>query len=245
MILEPLHAFVLAGGLGLRLRPVVGALPKALAPVGGRPFLSYILAYLQRNGVRQVTLCTGYGAAAVRSFAGSGADWGIHIDYSEEVTPLGTGGAVRLALERCTDDRVLVLNGDSYFDIRLQRLAEAHRDLGGLATLAARRTAAAGRFGALTIDPSGRVLEFREKAQEGAADINAGIYVLERSVMDASSATMPFSLERDVFPALIDGTGGRLKAVVFDGFFVDIGIPDDHATVDRDATPLLGGAAPC
>ncbi|MEJ7696254.1 MAG: sugar phosphate nucleotidyltransferase [Candidatus Limnocylindrales bacterium] len=212
---EPLRALVLAGGLGLRLRSVVGELPKSLAPVAGRPFLHYVLAFLRRNDVEDVTLCTGYGASAVSSLVGTGEAWGLRVDYSEEPSPLGTGGAVRLAVAKGDDERLLVLNGDSYFDVSLGDLVETHRALGGQATIAARRTEAAGRFGTLTIGSKGDVLSFQEKAEAGPAEMNGGIYVLERSVLDGWPADTSVSLERQIFPSLIsaDAVAEGVQAV--------------------------------
>ena len=247
---EAIRALVLAGGLGTRLRSVVGDRPKALAPVGGQPFLHYLLGQLRRSGLEHVTVCTGYGADAVRSFVGSGAAWGLRIDCSEEQQPLGTGGAIRLAVERHGNDRFVVLNGDSYFDIALADLVAAHEAMGGLVTLAACRMAAAGRFGTIDIGPAGDVRAFREKVEDGPAVINAGIYVLERPAVAGLSGDTPISLERDVFPSLLapdpaTGRTGRLRAAVFEGFFADIGVPADHAALDRDPRPLMGRPVPC
>ncbi|MBA2720936.1 MAG: NTP transferase domain-containing protein [Chloroflexi bacterium] len=245
-----MRALVLAGGLGTRLRSVVGAAPKALAPVGGRPFLHYLLAQLQRNGFDDVTVCTGYGADAVRSFVGSGATWGLRVDCSDEPQPLGTGGAIRLAIGRHPDKRFVVLNGDSFFDIVLADLIAAHEAMAGLVTLAACRLSAAGRFGTVDIGPDGDVRAFREKDQAGPAEINAGVYVLERAAVEGLPAGTPISLERDIFPSLIapdpaTGRTGRLRATVYEAFFADIGIPADHAAIDRDPRPLLGRPVPC
>ncbi|HYH94261.1 MAG TPA: nucleotidyltransferase family protein [Candidatus Saccharimonadales bacterium] len=246
-----LPALVLAGGLGLRLRSVTGDLPKILATVGGEPFLHYVLARLRRDGIRDVTLCTGYGADAVRRFAGTGEAWDLRIDYSEETTPLGTAGALRLATAESAHERFLVLNGDSYFDIDLRDLVEAHARLGGLVTIAARRAESAGRFGAVRIGADGAVEDFEEKREAGPATINGGIYVIERSVLTDLPADVPVSLERDVFPAMVGAVSGDapasggLMAALFDGFFVDIGIPDDHARIDREPGPLLGRAVRC
>lgn len=238
---DRVRAFVLVGGLGLRLRSVTGDRPKSLATVGGRPFLHYVLAQLAREGLVDVTLCTGYGAEQIEAFVGDGGSWGLRVDHSHETTPLGTGGAVRLALERSEASQGLVLNGDSYFDISFRELLAAHRRLGGVATLAARRTEDAGRYGTVRISETGDVLAFDEKAAEGPADINAGVYVLERDALSWAPRTPAFSLERDLFPALV--ADGRLRAVPFDAFFIDIGIPAAHAAIDGDPTPLLGDPA--
>jgi len=127
--LASVRACVLAGGLGLRLRSVVSDRPKSLAPVGGRPFLGYVLRQLAEQGVREVTICTGYGREEVRHFAKEGTEWGLRIAFSEEREPLGTAGAIRLAMDRFTGDEFLVLNGDSFFDVQFDRLIETHRSM--------------------------------------------------------------------------------------------------------------------
>jgi NDP-sugar pyrophosphorylase family protein len=236
----PYRAFVLAGGLGLRLRTVVDDLPKVLAPVGGRPFLDYILCQLARSDVRRITLCTGYGDAAVRAFAGDGSRWGVAVSYSLESAPLGTAGAVRNAWAAGDEDRALVLNGDSFFDVPLADLVERHRAGGASATIAAHETDDAGRFGSLELGDDGEVLAFREKATGGRAAINGGIYVLERAALDGVEPGRTASIERDVFPALVTrrSSGPALRAYAYPGFFVDIGVPEDYARVNRDPSPI-------
>lgn len=244
------EAYILAGGLGLRLRSVVGDLPKSLAPVGGHPFLHYLLCQLRRNEIRDVTLCIGYGGRAVRAFAGSGAPWDLRLRYSEETVPLGTGGAIRLAIEDASAPEILILNGDSFFDVPIASLIDAHRRSSGAVTIAARSTTEAGRYGSIVSRPDGTVTAFDEKVHDGPAVINGGLYVMDPAVLAERPADTPFSLERDLFPALLsdgsdDSVAGGLQAAIFDGFFVDIGVPDDHARMDAAPSSLLGQAGRC
>lgn len=237
--LAALRACVLVGGLGLRLRPLISDRPKALAPVGGRPFLDYVLRQLSTQGIRRVTLCCGYGSEAIRQFAGAGSDWGLAIAYSEERVPLGTAGALRLAMEGFPDEELLVLNGDSFVDIPFGQLVAGHRSAEAGATLAVRWTRDTGRFGSVEVGDGGRVIAFREKVSHGPAWINAGVYVLNRDVLAGLPLDAPRSLEQDVFPGLAQRGGpGGLFTVGFDAWFTDIGVPTDYEALDRDPSAL-------
>lgn len=231
------RACVLAGGLGLRLRSVVDDVPKVLAPVAGRPFLDYILHQLATAGLRQVTLCTGYRSDAVEAFAGTGARWGITVSYSPETSPLGTAGAIAAAWGSLDDVTLLVVNGDSYFDIPLDELWTQHRASGAMATIAVRRTTDARRYGTVEFGQDGIVTAFREKGADPTGWMNGGIYVLERTALDGVDAGEPASLELDVFPNLAsasnDAPAQRLRAVPFERTFIDIGVPADYRRADR------------
>jgi NDP-sugar pyrophosphorylase family protein len=216
-------AAVLAGGLGTRLRPVVADRPKSLAPVRGRPYLSYVLDQLAAAGVGRTVLLTGHGAAAVRSALGD-SHRGMRLDYSQEPAPLGTGGAVRHALPLLDAGRVLLLNGDSYCDADLGALlADDHP-----AEMLLARAQDAGRYGAVTLDDAGRVVRFAEKEPgAGPGWINAGVYSISRHQLDSLPAVSSFSLERDVFP--VWARRGELYGHRCDGRFIDIGTPESFA----------------
>lgn len=235
-----MRVLILAGGLGTRLRPAIGATPKALAPVAGRPFLEHLLDRPAREGFRCVALLTGYGAESIEGYFGTGHQHGLEIAYSREPEPLGTGGALRLAVSRFPDERFLVMNGDSFFDIPLRSLVDAHLATGALATLALARASEGGRYGGVEIDAGGRVSRFVEKGQPLAGGlVNAGIYVIERSVLEAISAARAVSLEREVLPALV---GEGLHALPFPGSLVDIGVPADLIALQADPEPLTSSA---
>ncbi len=231
--MEATQALILAGGLGTRLRSVVSELPKVLAPVGGHPFLDYLLLQLRRDGIREVVLCVGYKAELVRAHVGNGDRWELSARYSQEDQPLGTGGALRLALDKLGDGPVVVMNGDSFFDVPLRELRERHAQTGAVGTLAL-ASGAGDRYGAVELDGAGRILAFREKGPRGDGLFNGGVYVLDRSVISAIVPGVATSLERDVFPAL----GGRLHGEAFDRFFVDIGVPEDFERMNDDPTPI-------
>ena len=218
---------ILAGGKGARLRSVVRDRPKAMAVVAGRPFAEWLLMALRDRGVRCVIFCTGYLGGMIEEHFGDGRGWGLQIAYSRDPIPLGTGGAVRHALDQIAADRFVVMNGDSFCPVDLAHLAEAHMARHAWATLWLVRVGDCRRFGSVVIDPHGDVLEFREKSQErGAGLINAGIYMLERDAVRSIPEGCAVSIESEFFPRLI---GHGLSAVVGEGPFIDIGTPEAYA----------------
>lgn len=228
---EPVSAVILAGGLGTRLRTVLGALPKALAPVAGKPFLVYQLDWLKRCGVRNIVLCTGYQHQLIQHYLGDGADLGLSIRYSIEDQPLGTAGALRKARDEITGT-FLVLNGDTYLDVDLQTLLFDHRASGSVATLALMWVELANRYGAVTLDEQGRIVCFGEKQHSGAGLVNAGLYACEPSLLTHFPERDPLSLELDVFPAL--ASQGLLSGHVVKGYVCDIGTPESYAQFVQD-----------
>jgi NDP-sugar pyrophosphorylase family protein len=232
--LAGVEAAVLAGGLGTRLRASVPDLPKVLAPVRGRPFLAYVLDQLAAAGVERAVLCTGHGAQQVEAALGT-RHGSLALAYSRESEPLGTGGALRLALEHLSGDTLLVLNGDSYADADLGAFLAAHRAFGGAGTLLLAEVADAGRYGRVERDAGGRLCAFLEKTAGGRGWINAGVYLLGRGLLQGIPAGRKLSLERDILPHWVPlGLFGHETR----GRFIDIGTPESYAAAERFfATP--------
>jgi NDP-sugar pyrophosphorylase family protein len=223
--LAEITAVILAGGMGTRLREVVADKPKVLAEVNGRPFISYLLDQLADAGVGRVVLCTGYMAGLVSTALGS-CYRGMELRYSEETTPLGTGGAVRLALPLISNSPVFVMNGDSYCDLDLLSFINQHTAAAARASLALANVSDISRYGAVERATDNAVTWFAEKGgRQGEGLINAGIYLLEQSVIAAMPENEAASLERDLFPALI---GHGLYGFMLSAKFIDIGIPSDY-----------------
>jgi NDP-sugar pyrophosphorylase family protein len=216
-------AVILAGGLGTRLRPVLGGKPKVLAEVAGRPFLAHLLAHLSRCGIHHVVLATGWRSEEVEAFVGDGSIWGLSVEISPEETPLGTGGAVRQSAALVRSDPFLVLNGDTFVAADPARLLDFHLAHSARASLLAARVGDRSRYGALRIDAEGRVLGFSEKGLVGEGYINAGVYALSRAALGLLPASGPCLLEIDLFPALL---GGGLWALRVEAPFLDIGTPE-------------------
>lgn len=224
---------MLAGGLGTRLRAVVPDLPKPMAPVAGRPFLEILLSSLARQGVDHVVLSVGHRASQVVDHFGAAYD-GMEIDYAVEDAPLGTGGAVRLALSRCRGEPVLVLNGDTFLELDLAALRACWRD-DRAPVVVAREVDDTARFGRMRIE-DGQVVAFAEKGAAGPGTINGGVYLVPRDLLDAFEPGRPFSIENDFFAP----QAGRrtIRAFVARGLFVDIGVPDDYARAQSLLAPF-------
>ena len=226
-----MKAFVLAGGLGTRLRPRFGDLPKTLAPLRGRPFIVHQLEWLRASGVREVVLCLGLGADQVRQALGDGAAHGVRLVYSIEEEPLGTGGALRLAA-RWADGPALVLNGDTLVALDPWALERARWEHGAAGALALYEVADAASRGRVECDASGGVTRFVEKdaAHRGAALVSGGLYAFGAELWRRLPAGAS-SLERDTLPAL--AAEGRLHGYAVPGEFFDIGTPEEWERAER------------
>lgn len=229
-----MKALVLAGGLGTRLRPRFGDLPKPLAPIGGQPFLTRQLEWLRDRGIRRSVVLAGYGAEQMIETVGDGSSLGVTVDWSVESEPLGTGGALRLAAPH-VDGSVIVANGDTLGDAdpwTLERDRWEHAMIGAVALYRVEDARSRGR---VEVDGSGRISAFVEKDErhEGVAWVNGGLYAfspqLWKELPDGAS-----SLERDTLPRL--AAEGRLLGVPCDGRFWDIGTPEEHARAEEDLT---------
>jgi NDP-sugar pyrophosphorylase family protein len=223
-------AAILAGGLGTRLRSVVGDRPKVLAPVGGRPFLTRLLDQLAAASFREVVLLTGYRAEQVRDALGV-TFAGMRLIYADEPFPLGTAGALRRALPLLSRQRVLLLNGDSYCDVDLDDFYEWHCRQSGGTSLVMVHVPDGSRFGQLRQDKAARIVRFEEKGKaSGPGWINAGVYLIERDLLAELPTKYPLSLERDV---LADWVGRQLVfGMKCSRRFLDIGTPESYAEAD-------------
>jgi mannose-1-phosphate guanylyltransferase len=232
-----MQALVLAGGEGTRLRPLTLSVPKPVMPLAGRPFLTFMLDWLGRHGVDDVILSCGFMSEGVEQVLGDEHD-GIRLRYVVEDEPLGTGGPMRLAAdEGLLQDRLLVLNGDVLTDIDLTAEIEQHERTGAKATLALVAVQDTSSYGVVPTKDSGEVEAFIEKGDGPAPTnrINAGAYVLERSVVDEIPAGRAVSFEREVFPKLV---GNGLYGYAAAGYWVDIGTPERYLEATYD---LLAG----
>jgi D-glycero-alpha-D-manno-heptose 1-phosphate guanylyltransferase len=221
-----LEAIILAGGAGTRLRSVVPDLPKPMADVAGRPFLAYQFDYLSAVGVSRVILSVGYLRERIMDWFGVEYN-GIAISYAVEEEPLGTGGAIREALRLVTGDRVLVLNGDTWFPVDLRAMQTAHDTTCCHMTMALKQVNDISRYGAVTIE-GGRVSGFAEKGRRSSGYINGGVYLINRAIEEFFPRQQRFSFESDLLEAQIE----RIVVCPFvsDAYFIDIGIPEDYYT---------------
>jgi NDP-sugar pyrophosphorylase family protein len=230
-----MRAVILAGGEGTRLRPLTLSTPKPVVPVVDRPFLRHQIDLLTSAGVREVVFSVAYRPERVRAVFGDGSALGVRIRYAVEETPLGTGGAVRHALE-LLDERTIVMNGDVLTDVDLAGLVRRHQAERASATILLTPVPNPAAYGLVETDAAGRVLRFLEKpkAHEITTDtINAGIYVLETGVLDLIPPGVNHSIERGFFPALL-ARGDRVLGPVHRGYWIDIGTPEKYLQVHRD-----------
>jgi NDP-sugar pyrophosphorylase family protein len=225
-------AIVLAGGLGTRLKPRFGDLPKVLVPVGDRPWIDRQLSGLAASGVRRVVICVGYGAEQVETHVDDGSRFGLEVDWSRESEPLGTGGALALAAAH-VEGPTLVVNGDTLADCDPWALVRAAWEHAALAAVALYPVDDARGLGRVEFEPSGRIARFVEKdaAHTGQAWVSGGVYALWPALWRRLPAGRPSSLERDVFPGL--AAEGRLWGLRCDGRFFDIGTPESWAAAER------------
>lgn len=225
-----MDALVLAGGFGTRLRPLVSGVPKPMAPVHGKPFLHYLAAYLHRNNVARIVFCAGYLHEAIERYFGN-RYLGMDIGYSVEREPLGTGGAFVNALPLVSGDCCLLLNGDSFFNVPVADLLDAHRRRKADLTIALVKRHTGGRFGLVRMRED-RIVSFKEKRSTGPGLVNGGVYVVRRSVFDKTDLPRTFSLEKD----FLEQYCNRLlfTGVAGDGYFVDIGVPEDYRRAQRE-----------
>lgn len=215
-----MEAIILCGGLGTRLRAVVKDMPKPMAPVGGRVFLEFIFEYLKTQGVKSVILAVSYKYEVIQEHF-KDSFLGIKIRYSIEKEPLGTGGAIKEALKLCEGGEVFVLNGDSIFEINLKNL----RLEGEKICLALKKMINFERYGAVSVDETGRILEFKEKCFCKEGLINGGIYLLSKDIFEGFLLSNRFSFE-EFLEKNYKVLGAR--AEIFEGYFIDIGIPQDY-----------------
>lgn len=225
-----LSAAILVGGQGTRLRSVVSNQPKVMAKVKDRPFLTFLLDYLNNSGIKSAVLCTGYLGKQIQNQLGN--IYGhLQLVYSQESDPLGTAGALRLALPLLRSDPVLVMNGDSFCPANLKEFFAWHRARKAEATLLLTQVSETKRFGRVETDPHGSIRGFAEKDNQGQAGwINAGIYLLSRRLLLTIPDDRPASLEREIFPLWI---GRGLEGYQNRGGFLDIGTPEAYAQAER------------
>ena len=217
--LDAIDVFVLAGGLGTRIRPVLGNTPKLLAPIRDRTYLDHLLNWLYRFGARRVVLGLGVHARAIIDYTQAHPIAGMEIETVVEPSPLGTAGAIRFARAVMRSDPVLVVNGDSFADTDLCRLLERHHASRAGATMLCAEVEDAGRYGRLALDAEGFVQRFVEKDSSflGKAWINAGIYFISAPLLDVIAA----------------GTGSELR-VALDGIYQGKILAEAPAGAERE-----------
>lgn len=235
-------AIILAGGFGTRLRTVITDLPKPMAPVNELPFLNYQLNYLKHFGIKKVIISTGHLSEKITEYYKNSFN-GMSVEYVHESTPLGTGGGIRLAAEKCKDTEAIVLNGDSFFDVNLNEFYKQHQINKVHFSIAVRQVKEASRYGTIllghfsentTSADLNKVISFQEKngeVKEGI--INGGIYIIDTTkYIELTKPEINFSIEKDFFE--IQCKQQNIAAFKSEGYFIDIGVPEDYLKAQND-----------
>ena len=222
-----MEAIILAGGFGTRLSHIVSDVPKPMALVCEQPFLKYIFDYLFQNGVNHIILAVGYKADIIQQYFGDNYN-GISITYSLEDIPLGTGGAIKKALECCKEDNVFIINGDTYFDVDLNKIKAFHSEKDSNLSIAVKSMRNFERYGVVVIQDN-KIKKFEEKKLTLEGKINGGVYLINSKIMSAVNKKS-FSFESEILESgLVD-----IYALESDGYFIDIGVPEDYYRAQID-----------
>lgn len=222
-----MQAIVLAGGLGTRLKHIIPDIPKPMAPINGEPFLKYIFDYLIRNKVEHVILAVGYKAECIEEYFGEEYK-GIRITYSNEDTPLGTGGAIKKAMSYCNEADIFILNGDTYFCVNLNEMKVFHENHNSKLTISVKALSDFDRYGSVVVG-NDVIKGFIEKKPTKYGRINGGIYLMKKEVLNLINQES-FSFEKMVLEAgIVD-----IYAYESEGYFIDIGEPHDYYKAQKD-----------
>ncbi|WP_143321888.1 nucleotidyltransferase family protein [Clostridium sp. HBUAS56010] len=221
-----MQAVLLAGGLGTRLRSVVSDRPKPMALIGNKPFMEYVVLELKKHGVTEIVFAVGYKGSMVEEYFKDGSSWDIKVSYAYEEELLGTAGAIKNAGKLITDDRFLVLNADTFYQIDYTRLVSLSEERNLDMALVLREVSDVSRYGQAVLE-DGWLKTFDEKTDTSSqGTINGGIYYLRRSLLEQIPEGK-VSLEHEMIPGwLLEGK--KLGGFVNDGYFIDIGVPEDY-----------------
>ena len=232
------EAIVLSGGLGTRLRSVIPDLPKCMAPVNGKPFISYVIEHLHQYGINKFILSLGYKHELMIDYIESFRNKflthhsPLTIRYSIEEEPLGTGGAIKLGCSLAKERNVLVANGDTLFKINVTKLADFHQHQDAHCTLCLKSMKHFSRYGVVELNTDGSIKDFREKQYYDEGLINGGIYALNANKFLEEDLPEKFSFEKDYLEKFYRNR--RLYGLIQDEYFIDIGIPEDYERAQRE-----------
>jgi D-glycero-alpha-D-manno-heptose 1-phosphate guanylyltransferase len=226
-----MEAIILAGGLGTRLRSEIAELPKCLAPVNGKVFIDILIEYLERQGINKFIFSLGYKSELVIEHLDNNFSY-LDKLYVVEEEPLGTGGAIKKAIEETTEDNVLIINGDTYFDIDSRALFDLHLSKKAACTIALKEMEDTERYGTVELNEEDRIIAFKEKQFNKKGFINGGVYVLNVAAFLQKALPEKFSFEKEYLEAAI--TEQHLFGKPFDAYFIDIGIPSAYRQFEKD-----------
>ena len=226
-----MECIILAGGLGTRLQTTIGAYPKCMAPVNGKPFLHYLFEFLARQRCSRVILSLGYKHEVITEWLNHG-QFPFTIDHVIEQESLGTGGGIQLAIRQSKTENVIVLNGDTLFQVNLKELLSFHREKAAESSLALKEMKQFSRYGSVQFDDQENIVAFEEKQYREAGYINGGVYAVNTEKFLNKNLPEKFSFEKDYLETFVDEH--QFFAKVFDNYFLDIGIPEDYMQAQQD-----------
>lgn len=229
------EAIVLAGGLGMRLKPVVADLPKSLAPVAGKPFLAYLLDYAKQQGIKKFVFALGYKTEQIEAFVKQYLPEGSYL-FSVEEEPLGTGGAIYKACKQVSVSDTIILNADTFFGISFLHLSIIHQLRRAACTLALKPMKSFDRYGVVEIDRQ-VITGFSEKKYHESGLINGGVYALSTALFLQKTFPPVFSFEKDYLEK--EFHKHRVLGMVSDSYFIDIGIPEDYQRAQNELVLAL------
>ncbi len=224
-------AIILAGGFGTRLQSVVKDLPKPMAPINGKPFLEYILNYCSSSGITNCILSVGYKSEKILSYFGNKF---LNIDLKNcfEESPLGTGGAIKASMKMTDAKEILILNGDTFFNVPVDEMYFQHKKNKADLSLALKPMKNFDRYGIVNVTPDNSISGFEEKAFRSEGTINGGVYIIKNTLSKIFPDEEKFSFEKDFLEKKINQL--TIKGFSFDEYFIDIGIPEDYQRAQHE-----------
>ncbi len=231
-----MKAVILAGGFGKRLRIALEDIPKPMAQIAGKPFLEHQIRFLKDQGVNEIVLCVYHMADKIKSYFGDGRKFAVDITYSEEESPLGTAGAIKKAEKYLKGGTFLVLNGDTYSQINIRDFIEFHKAKKSEYTMCLTTSRNALASGNVILQED-KISDFVGKEDTDSEYINSGVYLLEPKIFDLIKQNQNVSLEREIFPRL--AKEGLLYGYKYEGYFIDIGLPETYHQFKQDVLNLL------
>lgn len=231
-VVKPItEVIILAGGLGTRLRSAIPDLPKCMAPVNGKPFIVYVIDFLKSQGIKKFIFSLGYKSEVIIEYLNKSyplADF----KYAIEDSPLGTGGAIKLACDKATEANVLITNGDTLFKIAIDTLSAFHLHHQADCTLSLKPMKQFDRYGVVELDRNEKIVSFKEKQFYDYGFINGGIYALNIPAFSKESFPAKFSFEKEYLEPLLNQR--QMYGLVQDEYFIDIGIPEDYNRAQKE-----------
>ncbi len=224
------QAIILAGGLGTRLQKIVSDLPKPMADINGTPFLQYIFNYLKKYNIKKVILSVGYKHEKIIEYFGNKYN-NITIEYAIESDPLGTGGAIKFAINKINQDNFFLINGDTFFDVNLKKISDFYFKNNADILLSLKPLTNFDRYGAVEIDNDYNIIKFNEKKYQKQGLINGGVYIINKKIFDKTNKTK-FSFEKDIMEKYLNNI--KMIGFISDTYFIDIGIPEDYKKAQTD-----------